>query len=77
VKIVTKATIEVVKAHQLNDGDHILVTNRKCEVTTKGKIGKKTIDFVSEDGCVDSSIFETDFLNYYRIIDCKEKKVKF
>jgi len=75
LKCIMKARIEVVKASQLKKGDFILVADRKCLVKSVPFRLEEIIEFESEDKCIDSSVFESRFMNYYRILDCEERDV--
>jgi len=73
LKSVAKATIEIVRGHTLEEGDFILVADRKCKVTSAPFGIGDMIEFESEDGCISSSDFDSRFMWYYRIVDCEEK----
>ena len=72
MKIVKKATVEVVTLSQLREGDEILWSNLRCKVLGIDSLSRSVI-FAPAGGV--EKPFEGSFTHYYRILVCEEVNV--
>ena len=68
MKIVTKATVEVVPPEELNIGDKVLYRNIKCTIVNINVNGQM-VTMKEPNGCL---VFTQIFSTYYRVIACVE-----
>ena len=72
MKIVKKATVEVVTLSQLREGDEILWSNLRCKVLGIDSLNRSVV-FAPADG--EEKPFEGSFMHYYRVLACEEVNI--
>jgi len=72
IRVVKRATVRVVKPHELKVGDYILYMNLKCKVLEINREKREVTIQVLDENDIQTRPF---FLNYYVIEDCIEEEV--
>ena len=72
MKIIKEARVKVLRAGEVRKGDNVLIDSRKWEVS---KVVNYTGEGIHVYVKLDDGINPTQYINYYKIIECEEEEV--